>query len=69
VRLVLIDGVPFYGDRTLMMRFWEPLELEEISLPGARKSLATPAAAVVVAETTARLEEALDGEGTSLAEP
>jgi 5-methylthioadenosine/S-adenosylhomocysteine deaminase len=67
VRLVLIEGVPLYGDRQLMMRFWEPLDLEEIPAPGAQKSLATPAAAVMVGEMAARLETALEAEGTSLA--
>ncbi len=67
VRLVLIEGVPLYGDPRLMMRFWELLDLEEMLLSGAGKSLATPAAGVKVADLAARLEGALKGEGTSLA--
>jgi hypothetical protein len=67
VKLVLIEGVPMYGDRELMERFWARPDLEEISLPGARKTLATPAAGVVVANVAGRLPAALTQEGTSLA--
>jgi len=67
VQLVLIEGVPLYGDRELMERFWAKSDLEEIVLPGGPKTLATPPAAVVVAAIAARLHAALQAEGTSLA--
>jgi 5-methylthioadenosine/S-adenosylhomocysteine deaminase len=67
VQLVLIGGVALYGDRTLMKRFWKPGDLEEILVPGAPKTLATPVADVVVSAVAARLQAALGGEGTSLA--
>ncbi|MGH7629993.1 MAG: amidohydrolase family protein [Gemmatimonadales bacterium] len=67
VQLVLIEGVPLYGDREFMERFWARSDLEEVSLPGGGKTLATPAAGVVVAEVAARLQAALTQEGTSLA--
>jgi hypothetical protein len=67
VQLVVLDGVPIYGDRALMEHFWERSELEEIQLPGASKTLATPAAGFVAAELEARLRVVLEAEGTSLA--
>jgi hypothetical protein len=65
--MVLIDGVPLYGDRTLMRSLWAPADLEQMSLPDGLKSLATPAAAIVVAAVAARLQAARQAEGTSLA--
>jgi 5-methylthioadenosine/S-adenosylhomocysteine deaminase len=67
VQLVLIAGVPLYGDRDLNERFWDPQDLEEIAVPGGLKTLATPAAGVVAAQIAARLQAALSAEGTSLA--
>ena len=67
VQLVLIGGVPFYGDRELMSWFWNPGDLEEVSLPGGAKTLATPAAGIVVSELAARLGSALQAAGTTLA--
>jgi len=67
VELVFIDGVPLYGDRTFMERFWKRSELEEIKMPEATKTIATPAANVVVADMEKRLQSALIAEGTSLA--
>ena len=67
VRLVLIEGMPLYGDRELMERFWAKPDLEEMSVPGGPKALATPAAAIGVAQIAARLQPALMGEGTTLA--
>jgi len=67
VRLVLIAGMPLYGDRALTERFWDPSDLEEIALPGAPKTLATPVAGIIVAQMAARLQAALQAEGTSLA--
>jgi len=66
VRLVLIDGVPLYGDRDLTERFWDPPDLEELDIPGA-KTLATRAAGLIVAQIAARLQAALQAESTSLA--
>ena len=67
VQLVLIAGVPLYGDRALTERFWDPADLEEITLLGTPKTLATPAAGVAVAAIAARLQAALTEEGASLA--
>jgi hypothetical protein len=67
VQLVLIDGVPLYGERTLMERFWDRPGLEEIPVPGGAKMLATAAAGVVAGDIAERLRPALDAEGTSLA--
>jgi hypothetical protein len=59
--------VPLYGDRTVMQNTWAPADLEQISLPDGPKTLATPAAAIVVASLAGRLQAALQAEGTSLA--
>jgi 5-methylthioadenosine/S-adenosylhomocysteine deaminase len=67
IKLVVIDGVPIFGDPDLMNRFWAKVDLQEISLPGALKELATPVARIVVAQVAARLQAALTGEGASLA--
>jgi 5-methylthioadenosine/S-adenosylhomocysteine deaminase len=67
IQMVLIEGVPLYGDRTFLQSFWAPADLEQISLPDGPKTLATPAAAIVVAGVAARLQAALQAEGTSLA--
>ena len=67
VHMVLIEGVPLYGNRTFMQSIWAPADLEQISLPDGPKSLATPAAGIVVASLASRLQAALQAEGTSLA--
>jgi 5-methylthioadenosine/S-adenosylhomocysteine deaminase len=67
VELVLIDGVPLYGNRALTERFWNHGDLEDIALPDGSKTLATPAAGIVAAQVAARLQAALAGEGASLA--
>ena len=67
VDLVFINGVPIYGDRTFMKHFWNPDELEEIELPEATKTLATPVANFLVSDIETRLQLALQAEGTSLA--
>jgi hypothetical protein len=67
VRLVVVGGVPLYGDRALLERAWSPAELEELPVGSATKSLATPAAGVSVADVAGRLRAALAVEGTSLA--
>ena len=67
VRLVVIGGVPIYGDRELMSLLWSPGDLEEVTLPGGPKTFATPAAGVVVADIAARLGPVLQAAGATLA--
>ena len=67
VQLVLIQGVPLYGDRTLMARFWEKSELEELELPFGRKVLASRATGTSVFDLAVRLGTAMQGEGLKLA--
>lgn len=67
VRLVLIDGVPLYGDADLMQRLWAKSDLEYVSVAGMRKALATPLAVLRIADVQARLQAALEEEGTALA--
>jgi 5-methylthioadenosine/S-adenosylhomocysteine deaminase len=67
VQLVMIEGVPLYGDATLMQKFWSPADLERIGVTNAAKALATPAAGLSVAALTATLQPAMQAEGTSLA--
>jgi hypothetical protein len=67
VQLVLIDGVPLYGDGTLMQKFWGANDLERIGIANATKALATRAAGVSAAGLAAGLQPALEAEGTSLA--
>jgi len=67
VGLVVIDGTPLLGERALMERFWDAVELEEILVPKRTKVLGTAAAGVVAAEIGARLQAALTAAGTSLA--
>lgn len=62
VRLVLIDGVPLYGNLDLMQRLWGPLAVEELSIAGRAKALATAAAEFVVTTKAARLQAALQAE-------
>ncbi len=67
VELVFIDGVPTYGERKFMERFWKQTELEDINLTEATKTLATPAATVRVNDIENRLRPALLAEGIPLA--
>jgi cytosine/adenosine deaminase-related metal-dependent hydrolase len=67
VQLVLIQGVPLYGDRTLMARFWEKSELEELELPFGWKALASRATRTSVPDLAVRLGIAMQGEGMTLA--
>jgi 5-methylthioadenosine/S-adenosylhomocysteine deaminase len=67
VQLVVIAGVPLYGERNLLGRFWDQSDVEAIPLGDRSKALATPAAGVVAAQVAARLAAALANEGTSLA--
>jgi 5-methylthioadenosine/S-adenosylhomocysteine deaminase len=67
VQLVLIGGVPLYGERGLVGRFWDRADLEDIAFEDGSKSLATPAAGFVAAQVAARLTGALAQLGSSLA--
>jgi len=67
VQLVLVGGVPLYGDRELLGHFWDRSDLEELQIGPARKALATPAAGVVLRDMVNRLAPALAAEGTTLA--
>lgn len=68
VQLVLIDGVPLYGARGIMHRFFHESQLQDVPMPGSAKQLATPAIeGVVIADVASRLQAALQAEGTSLA--
>ena len=67
VQLVLIQGVPLYGDRALMARFWEKSELEELELPFGWKALASRATRTSVLDLAVRLGIAMQGEGMTLA--
>ena len=67
VQLVLIGGVPLYGARGLMTPFWTNADLEKVALPNAVKVLASPAAALTVADVAARLTTALLPFGAALA--
>ena len=69
VRLVLVGGVPLYGNRSVMRRFWDDSQLETVPLPRGSKQLATPATGgVVVAEVSSRLAPVLEAAGSALAE-
>jgi hypothetical protein len=68
VQLVMIEGVPLYGDGALMQKFWAPADLEGISVANGTKALATPAAGLSVSGLAAILQPALQAEGTSLAQ-
>ena len=68
VQLVMIGGVPLYGDGALMQQFWAPADLEGISVANGTKALATPAAGLSVSGLAAILQPALQAEGTSLAQ-
>ncbi len=67
VQLVVIDGVPLYGDPALMQKFWPAGELEPIEIANSTKMLAPRAAGVSPAALEAVLRPLLEGEGTSLA--
>ena len=67
VQLVMIEGVPLYGDRNTMERFWSRASLEEIPLAGSVKVLASASAGIVFADVVGRLRAALAADGTSLA--
>jgi hypothetical protein len=67
VRLVLIDGVPLYGDRDALRRFWPKSALEDITLSSGTKALASAAAGFVFSDVVARLQRAFAAEGIPLA--
>ncbi|MGH9867961.1 MAG: amidohydrolase family protein [Candidatus Polarisedimenticolia bacterium] len=68
VRLVLVGGVPAYGNAEAMRAFWNTAQLEPIDVgPGAPMALAAPAADFRLADVVSRLEAALQAEGSSLA--
>ena len=67
VQLVLIQGVPLYGDKTLMARFWDRSDLEELELPFGRKALASRATGISVSDLATRLGAAMQREGKELA--
>jgi hypothetical protein len=67
VQLVVIDGVPLYGDPALMQKFWDAGDLETIKVANASEALATPAARIEAAGLAATLRLALETEGASLA--
>jgi hypothetical protein len=67
VQLVMIEGVPLYGDRNVMERFWPRASLEQIDLPDGPKTLASASAGFVFSDIVNRLVPALKAEGTSLA--
>ena len=67
VQLVLIEGIPLYGDKALMARFWERSDLEELALAFGRKAIASRATGISISDLTARLGAAMQGERMSLA--
>jgi len=66
VQLVVIDGVPLYGDPTLMLKFWPVSELEPVTIARGTKVLATGAAGVSPSALASGLRPLLEAEGTSL---
>ena len=67
VQLMLIQGVPLYGDRKTMASFWSNGSLEDIALPNGPKTLASAAAGFVFADVVHRLVPVFLADGTSLA--
>jgi 5-methylthioadenosine/S-adenosylhomocysteine deaminase len=67
IQLVLIDGVPVYGDTKEMSAFWNESDLEQIQVGDVYKALAAPAAKFSFAHVVNRLRTALEVQGISLA--
>lgn len=67
VQIVLIQGVPLFGERRFMEHFWSRSDLEEIAFPDGPKALASPAAGIIVSGVATRLAAALQAQGASLA--
>jgi 5-methylthioadenosine/S-adenosylhomocysteine deaminase len=66
VQLVVIDGVPLYGDPALMQKFWSGSELEPVAIASGTKVMATGAAGVSPSALASGLRPLLEAEGTSL---
>jgi hypothetical protein len=67
VQLVMIEGIPLYGERDVMERFWPHGGLETIAVPDGRKAFASSAAGFIFSDIAARLVHALTADGTTLA--
>ena len=67
VRLVLVGGVPVYGDASVMRAFWEADQLQPIDVGGPPRAVAGPAANFSFTDVVSRLEAALQAEGMFLA--
>lgn len=67
IQLVLIDGVPVYGNANDMSSFWNESNLEQIQIGDGYKMLATPAVNFSFANVINQLRTALEAQGTSLA--
>ena len=67
VQLVMIGGVPLYGDRYEMERLWAGNELQPLVVAGKEKRAAKTATTGTIAQLTARLEAALAQQGRTLA--
>ena len=57
----MIEGVPLYGDRNVMERFWSRAGLEEIPLAGSAKVLASASAGIVFSDVVGRLARGARG--------
>jgi len=66
VRLVLIEGVPLYGDWSAMRSFWSAGDLDEIPVSHEPKALARAASGFVFSDVVARLVLAFSAAGVSL---
>lgn len=67
VQLVMIGGVPVYGDAHDMNSFWADADLQQIQVGDVSKMLASPAANFTFADVITRLVAALEAQGTTLA--
>ena len=67
VQLVMIGGVPVYGDANDMNSLWADADLQQIQVGDVHKVLATPVANFSFADVVNRLRTALEAQGTSLA--
>ena len=67
VQLVMIGGVPVYGDAHDMNSFWADADLQQIQVGDVSKMLASPAVNFTFADVVARLKVALQAQGTTLA--
>ena len=67
VQLVLVGGIPVYGERASMRSFWDAPDLPEIVVDGRRKALSTPAVPFRFSDVVSRLQAALAAQGLPLA--